>query len=102
MGDKICIKEVGTNREYQADLTLRCARTPKDFDERYKSADVVRDEGSRVHMQEENLKFRLETFELREMKVGERIFAKAGSSPLGSSTWPVFVVTSGPTPEKKT
>jgi hypothetical protein len=101
MTEKILIKELGTNREIQADLGLRCARAPKEFNERHKGMDVVRDEGTLVHMQSPDAKIRLQTFELREMKVGERIFAKAGSSKVGSTFWPLFEVTSGPVPEKR-
>jgi hypothetical protein len=101
MSEKIWIKELSTNREHQCDLDLRVARAPKDFDERKKGAGVVRDEGSIVHMQTPDTKFRLQTTELKETKVGERIFAKAGSSKVGSTFWPLFEVMSGPQPEKK-
>ena len=97
MTEKISIKELSTNREHHVDVDLRVARAPQDFDPRKEGADVVRDDGTLVHMQTPDVKLRLPTFELREMKIGERIFAKAGSSELGSTFWPLFEVTSGPT-----
>jgi hypothetical protein len=97
MTEKISIKELSTNREHHVDVDLRVARAPKDFDPKREGADVVRDEGTLVHMQTPDVKFRLQTFELSEMKIGERIFAKAGSSKLGSTFWPLFEVVSGPT-----
>jgi hypothetical protein len=102
MADKIWLKEIETNKEFQVDLDLRCARAPKDYDVAKKKAPaVVRDEGSLVHMQAGDMKFRCDTFEVSDMKIGERIFAKAGSSKLGATTWPLFEVMSGPQPEKK-
>ena len=102
MADVIVIKEIATNREHQVDPELRCARVPKEqLGIKKQGADVVRDDGTAVHMQSPDAKFKVSTCELQECKVGEKVFCKAGSSKLGSTFWPMFEVLTGVQPERK-
>jgi hypothetical protein len=96
LANKVWLKEISTNKEVSVDFNMRVVRAPKDFDVKKKGVDIVRDDGSLVHAQAEHLKYRLEIIEIQTVKIGERIFAKAGSSKLGSSYWPLFEVIAAP------
>ncbi len=97
MAKKIWVREIQNRRELEADPELRCVAAPDGFEVERKGVTVTRDEGSRVQIQVEDRKWRVDTMELKEARIGEVILAKFGSTKLGSDFWPAFEVLSGPT-----
>ncbi len=89
---KIWLKELHSGREYEADPELRCVRAAKDFDPKGKGVTIARDDGAVVHLQHEAKKWKSDTLELSDARVGERVFARAGSANLGGVFWPLFEV----------